>query len=149
MRTLALILGFGGLALAAAAVGLAMWAHVEGDPLSVIGMLLADADPIGKVALFLILAGFAVIAVSGGLALARPGGRPQDALMVLGWAAPGLGLLAALYGALNIRTAMARTGTTHLMVIAPSVSEVMLIAAIGLMVGGVGLGVNATLARRA
>lgn len=149
MRGLALIMGVGGLALVVAAVGLAIWAYVPGDPLSIIGTLLADADPIAKVALFLVVGCLAAITVVGGSTLFRSSRGSSDGLMVLGWIAPGVGVLAAIYGGLNIRTAVVRTNTTNLMVIAPSVAEVILIAGISLLVGGLALGINAILAARA
>jgi hypothetical protein len=148
MRGVALILAVGGLGLVIAAVALARWAQVPGDPFAVIGMLLLDADPIAKLALLVILGSLAFVVVSGGSALVRPQGGPSDGLVILGWIAAGLGVLTGLYGGMNIRAAMVRTNTTNLMVIAPSVAEVMLIAGIGLFVGALGLGIQSTLAAR-
>ena len=148
MRKLSLVLGVGGVGLLIAGVWLAKWAQVPGDPLSVMGMLLLDADPLGKLALLGVLGCLGIVVVSGGSALARTQGRPSDALMVLGWVACGLGVLQGVYGGLNVSSAMVRTNTTSLLIIAPSVAEVMLIAGIGLIVGALGLGINAILQAR-
>ena len=149
MKGIAIGFGLAGVLLLGGAVLLASWAGLPGG-LGVLGLLFMDADPIVKLVMMLLGPTCLAVLVMGAVELVRnPPRGPSDGLGVLAYTAAGAGLLAALYGSINIYLAVMATGTRNLKVVAPSVSEMMLAAGLGLLVGAVAAALNAAAASRA
>ena len=70
-------------------------------------------------------------------------------LLLIAAASAGLGVLAALYGWMNIQTAIRNLGGVSFEVAAPSYAETLMALSVGLFGALVALGFHALLARRA
>ena len=149
MRRLTIVLGVAGLILVMASYIITDIGEMGGSPLDRIGGMIIDFDPILKVATML-LAVATVVMVFGSLPqLARPSASPDtDMLMVLTYGSVGVGLVAAAYGVYNISRAVQNIGPVSFPVMAPSVAEAVLMAAIGLIVGAIGAGLRAIIEAR-
>ena len=135
MRVLPIGLGLAGIALLSSAIGLAIWAGMPSNPLTTLGILTGQAGPISKLVFVLLIAQAIGIAVLAVRAATGRGSSDPTALTILSFVPPGLGLAATLFGGLAIRVAVERTHTTELVVVAPSLAEVMTPLAFGLLVG--------------
>jgi hypothetical protein len=147
MRILAILLGVAGAALLAAVFMLASEGRLEGDPLSLLGQLFLDADPIAKLMMMLVIAAAVITTIVGASGLVRPAGAPSAALTTLSWVCPLMGLLAGAYVAANTYSAVQRLHVTRLAVYAPSLAEGALAAAAGALVGALAAGLNAARTR--
>ncbi len=135
----------------AASAGTCAWLlgrYLPGYPA---GALFMDADIIAKMAMMLILPLMFVALLLGVIGLVARGAAGPVRLMLILTAAcsAGLGVLAALYGWMNIQTALRNVGPVSIEVVAPSYAEALLALSFGLFVALVALGFRALIGRRA
>ena len=143
MRILAILLGVAGAALLAAVFMLASEGRLEGDPLSLLGQLFLDADPIAKLVMMLVIVAAVIVTIVGASGMVRPAGAPSPLLAMLGWACPLIGVLAGVYVAANTYSVVQQLHVTRLAIYAPSLAEGALAAAAGVLVGALAAGLNA------
>lgn len=135
----------------AAAAGTFAWLmsrYLPGYPAAAMFM---DADVIAKLVILLVQTltfGALVLGVIG-LFVRSGAGTIRLLLMLIAAGSVGLGLLAALYGWMNIQTAIRAIGPVSLEVTAPGYAEALLVLSLGLFGALVALGFHALLARRA
>lgn len=134
----------------AAAVGSCAWLVSRYAPGYTAAQMFMDADPVAKLTMML-----AQILTSGALVLGVIGLFVRSAapifrllLALTAAASAGLGLLAALYGWMNIQTAIRNIGPVSFEVAAPSYAETLLALSFGLFGALVALGFNALIGRR-
>ena len=149
MWRLTVVLAFVGLCLASVSYIIGDIGKMGGDPLTRFGVMFFDSDPILKVSLLLLGLAAVVMVFSSLPKLLRPSASPDtDMLMVLGYGSVGLGLVAATYGAYNIYRAVQSVGPVSFPVMAPSVAEAVFVAAVGCVVGAVGVGLRTLIQAR-
>lgn len=150
MRNLAILLCGLALCVMGSAVGLAKWAGYPGGALEVIGGLTRDALPFAALAVWMLVLAAPVILALGGWALLTRGRRGAwPPLLAFSLLPPVVGLLAATYSGLITLIVMARTHTTSLQVLAPSIAELLLALGVGLAVGALAAVPNAIVTARA
>ena len=130
MKTIGLLLGLAGIAVFGAIAWLASYAGY----LNPVGLVL-DSLALAK-QIDVSLMGLLIVILVGG-ATARS--SMSDFLRVVGWVAPGLGILGTAHSGAAVLIAMEHTHLTRLMVTAPSIAEALAPVALGLMVGGLAL----------
>ncbi|TPW06416.1 MAG: hypothetical protein FD125_268 [bacterium] len=109
-----------------------------------------DADPVAKVVILFVQTLTFGVLVFGVIGLfARGAAGAMRLLLALAAAlSTALGLLAGLYGWMNIQMATRNTGVTSLEVVAPSWAETLLALSVGLFGALVALGLHALIGRR-
>jgi hypothetical protein len=100
--------------------------------------LIVEMDPLVRIGLILLVMSLLAVVLLG--FVLRSEGR--DALPILVWSQPGLGLAAAAYGGWNISVAYERVGGVSLPIMAPGIAEAVLVAAIGCFGGALAAFVN-------
>ena len=134
----------------AAAAGGCAWLVGRYAPGYSAAQMFMNADIIAKLVIMLVLPltfGALVLGVIG-LFVRGPAGSIRMLLMLTAAASAGLGLLAALYGWMNIQTAIRAVGPVSFAVTAPSWAETLLALSFGLFGALVALGFHALMGRR-
>ena len=134
----------------AAAAGSCAWLVSRYAPGYTAAQMFMDADPVAKLAIMLaqtLTFGALVLGVLG-LFIRSAAGTFRMLLMLIAAASAGLGVLAALYGWMNIQTAIRAVGPVSFEVTAPSYAETLLALSVGLFGALVALGFHALLGRR-
>lgn len=134
----------------AAAAGSCAWLVSRYAPGYTAAQMFMDADPVAKLAIMLaqtLTFGALVLGVIG-LFIRSAAGTFRMLLMLIAAASAGLGVLAALYGWMNIQTAIRAVGPVSFEVTAPSYAETLLALSVGLFGALVALGFHALLGRR-
>jgi hypothetical protein len=143
MRGVAAALGIAGAILVLGAIGLAEWAGLRGGLGQVIATLFLDSKPTTHLAYVVLLINLVAVLVVGALAwLKRPREASSEALTVLSFTPPDLGLATAAYAGFTIHQAMVATGTTKLQIIAPGLAEAILVLGAGVLVGATAAALN-------
>ena len=134
----------------AAAAGSCAWLVSRYAPGYTAAQMFMDADPVAKLAIMLIqtLTFGAIVLGVIGLFARRAAETFRLLLMLIAAASAGFGLLAALYGWMNIQTAIRAVGPVSFEVTAPSYAETLLALSFGLFGTLVALGFHAFLSRR-
>jgi hypothetical protein len=134
----------------AAAAGGCAWLMSRYAPGYSVAEMVMNADVIAKLVIKLVLLltfGALLLGVIG--LFARGAAAPVRMLLMLTAAASaGLGLFAALYGWMNIQTAVRAIGPVSFAAIAPSRAETLLVLSFGLFGAIVALGLRALIGRR-
>ena len=134
----------------AAAAGTCVWLLGRYLPGYTAAQMFMDADPVAKLAIMLaqtLTFGALVLGVLG-LFIRSAAGTFRMLLMLIAAASAGLGVLAALYGWMNIQTAIRAVGPVSFEVTAPSYAETLLALSVGLFGALVALGFHALMSRR-
>jgi hypothetical protein len=134
----------------AAAAGGCAWLVSRYAPGYSVAQMFMNADIIAKLVIMLVLPltfGALLLGVIG-LFVRGPAGSIRMLLMLTAAASAGLGLLAALYGWMNIQTAIRAIGAVSFAVTAPSWAETLLALSFGLFGALVALGFRALAGRR-
>ena len=142
MPILAVILGAGGAAFLAAVFYLTDKAMMTGDPLKLLGQLVLDADPIAKLTLLMLFGSLLAITVVGIVRLTARARAPSEALRTASYVCPLAGVAAAGYVLYLTLSVAARLHVTNLAVMAPSLAEGALTAAVGLLAGALAAGLS-------
>ena len=134
----------------AASAGTCAWLISRYTPGYSAAQMFLDGDPVAKlVILFVQTLTFGVLVFGVIGLLARGAAGAMRLLLALAAAlSAALGVLAALYGWMNIQTAIRNTGVTSLEVVAPSYAETLLALSVGLFGALVALGLHALIGRR-
>jgi len=134
----------------AAAAGSCAWLVSRYAPGYTAAQMFMDADPVAKLAIMLAqtLTFGALVLGAVGLFIRSAVGAFRMLLMLIAAASAGLGVLAALYGWMNIQTAIRAVGPVSFEVTAPSYAETLLALSVGLFGALVALGFHALLGRR-
>lgn len=134
----------------AAAAGTCAWLVSRYAPGYTAAQMFMDADPVAKLAIMLVqtLTFGALVLGAVGLFVRSAAGTFRLLLMLVAAASAGLGVLAALYGWMNIQTAIRNVGPVSFEVTAPSYAETLLALSFGLFGALVALGFHALLGRR-
>ena len=135
----------------AAAAGTWQWIIGRFAPGYSAAQMFMDADPLAKLAMMLAqtltFAAFVLGVI--GLFARSAAATFRILLLLIAAASAGLGVLAALYGWMNIQTAIRNLGGVSFEVAAPSYAETLMALSVGLFGALVALGFHALLARRA
>jgi hypothetical protein len=134
----------------AAAAGGCAWLISRYAPGYTAAQIFMDADPVAKLAMMLaqtLTFGAFVLGVIG-LFVRSAAPIFRLLLMLIAAASAGAGILAALYGWMNIQTAIRNIGQVSFEVAAPSYAETLLALSVGLFGALVALGFNVLLGRR-
>lgn len=134
----------------AAAAGTCQWLIGRYAPGYSPAQMFLDADPVAKVAMMLaqtLTFGAFVLGVIG-LFVRSAAPVFRVLLMLIAATSAGLGILAGLYGWMNIQTAIRNIGPVSLEVAAPSYAETLLALSVGLFGALVALGFNLLIGRR-
>lgn len=134
----------------AAAAGTCAWLVGRYAPGYTAAQMFMDADPVAKMAIMLaqtLTFGALVLGVIG-LFVRSAAGTFRMLLMLIAAASAGLGVLAALYGWMNIQTAIRNVGPVRFDIVAPSYAETLLALSVGLFGALVALGFHALMGRR-
>ena len=134
----------------AAAAGSCAWLVSRYAPGYTAAQMFMDADPVAKLAIMLAqtLTFGALVLGAVGLFIRSAAGTFRMLLMLIAAASAGLGVLAALYGWMNIQTAIRAVGPVSFEVTAPSYAETLLALSVGLFGALVALGFHALMSRR-
>lgn len=149
MKIAPIVLALLGAFLLVLAIALGIWAGMPANPLATLKILVLSSGPFAKLAYLLltVLGIWITILIVAWFAKGRRSSDPS-ALALLSLAPPGLGLAATLMTAVSVVTAMQRTRTTELMVVAPSLAEALAPLAIGLLLGAAAAALKARAAAR-
>jgi hypothetical protein len=131
----------------AAAIGIATYAEIPGNPIQMLGFLLEDIGPFGAIGKLVGLLVLAVVLVRTPLGLFRKPKRSR-LLAVCSLAAPFAGLMSAAQAALAAHEAMIRLRVTDMRIPAPSFAEALAILGVTLLIGAAASGANLWLAAR-
>ena len=142
MRRLAVILGAGGAAFLAAVFYLTDKAMMRGDPLSLLGQLFLDVNPVAKLVLIGLFGSLVAIGVVGMVRLTARAGAPSEALKTASYVCPLAGVATAGYLLYLTLSVAARLHVTNLAIMAPSLAEGALTAAVGLLAGALAAGLS-------
>lgn len=134
----------------AASAGTCAWLISRYAPGYSAAQMFLDADPVAKlVILFVQTLTFGVLVFGVIGLLARSAAGAMRLLLALAASlSAALGLLAGLYGWMNIQTAIRNTGVTTLEVVAPSYAETLLALSVGLFGALLALGLHTLIGRR-
>ena len=134
----------------AAAAGTCAWLVGRYAPGYTAAQMFMSADPIAKLVILFtqtLTFGALVLGVIG-LFVRSAAGTFRMLLMLIAAASAGLGVLAALYGWMNIQTAIRNIGPVRFDIVAPSYAETLLALSVGLFGALVALGFHALMGRR-
>jgi len=149
MRWIAMAWGLIGASLLAAAFYLAHEAEMPAGA-QALGILFLDMGPLEKLSLMLIVVAGIAVLFAGASAVNRKPPPSRDSFLSLGaLGLPALGLLAAARRGLVIHQAVLATHTTNFKIIAPSLAEAVLVAAVGVMAGAIAAALAAAVELRA